>query len=158
LGTIISFHGRNPLPGDTAILLDFFENTLVDFNATLITGYAPLAVFFQNLSVSPIDEWEWSFGDGSISHERDPIHVFKKSGIYSVRLTNGYSQSYYEFAVKEGFIAALSRNKTSLLKVLPYDGEYYLELSGIADSNQMQGFCFEESTIGHSSFLKSIFP
>ncbi|MDF2156589.1 gliding motility-associated C-terminal domain-containing protein [Algoriphagus sp. CAU 1675] len=33
--------------------------------------------------------WEWEFGDGKKSTEKDPVHIFKKSGTYEVRLT-GY--------------------------------------------------------------------
>ncbi|RIW18302.1 PKD domain-containing protein [Algoriphagus lacus] len=31
--------------------------------------------------------WEWEFGDGNKSTEKDPVHVFGKSGVYEVKLT-----------------------------------------------------------------------
>jgi hypothetical protein len=30
--------------------------------------------------------WEWSFGDGTVSTEKDPVHVFKMPGEYEVVL------------------------------------------------------------------------
>ncbi|MCH7410747.1 gliding motility-associated C-terminal domain-containing protein [Belliella sp. DSM 111904] len=31
--------------------------------------------------------WEWDFGDGKVSSEKDPIHSFAKEGAYTVKLT-----------------------------------------------------------------------
>lgn len=31
--------------------------------------------------------WEWEFGDGSKSTEKDPVHVFGKAGVFEVKLT-----------------------------------------------------------------------
>ncbi|HEC75908.1 MAG TPA: PKD domain-containing protein [Thermoplasmatales archaeon] len=33
-----------------------------------------------------IKEWKWDFGDGSISYERNPVHEYKESGEYVVKL------------------------------------------------------------------------
>ncbi|UJP65736.1 T9SS type B sorting domain-containing protein [Mongoliitalea daihaiensis] len=30
--------------------------------------------------------WEWEFGDGTTSTEKDPIHIYKQAGVYSVTL------------------------------------------------------------------------
>lgn len=34
-----------------------------------------------------INAWEWDFGDGTTSNERDPVHQYNESGTYSVTLT-----------------------------------------------------------------------
>lgn len=39
--------------------------------------------FTQGVAV----EWEWDFGDGNSSIERNPVHVFGKKGVFPVRLT-----------------------------------------------------------------------
>ncbi len=41
-----------------------------------------LLVYFIDESVGNITRWHWNFGDGETSDERDPIHRFKKRGIY----------------------------------------------------------------------------
>lgn len=44
-------------------------------------------VYFKDESVGVVDSWTWRFGDGSISHERNPIHHYEKAGIrYNVML------------------------------------------------------------------------
>jgi PKD repeat protein len=51
------------------------------------TGYAPLIVYFYDLSDKTATSWSWDFGDGTNSPEQDPIHEYKNAGIYTVSLT-----------------------------------------------------------------------
>jgi len=51
------------------------------------TGYAPLTVRFTDESLGRVTNWSWDFGDGTRSIERNPIHVFNETGVYSVSLT-----------------------------------------------------------------------
>lgn len=44
-------------------------------------------VKFTNLSSSKATNYQWDFGDGTTSTEKNPLHVFPKSGYYTVRLT-----------------------------------------------------------------------
>lgn len=47
-------------------------------------------VTFEDRSVDPegfLAAWNWSFGDGTWSSERNPTHVFRKEGRYTVTLT-----------------------------------------------------------------------
>ncbi|WP_440056239.1 S8 family serine peptidase [Pseudoalteromonas sp. T1lg65] len=49
-----------------------------------------LSVQFSDLSRDPNDDivsWAWDFGDGSISTEASPLHIFAESGTYTVSLT-----------------------------------------------------------------------
>jgi PKD repeat protein len=50
------------------------------------TCYAPCDLLLRNAS-SGADRYEWSFGDGTVSSEAEPSHVFTRAGTYSVRLT-----------------------------------------------------------------------
>jgi PKD repeat protein len=38
-------------------------------------------------TVSPIQSWTWSFGDGTSSNEQNPYHVYTQPGTYTVSLT-----------------------------------------------------------------------
>jgi PKD repeat protein len=63
---------------------------LADFRAEPQGGEAPLAVHFVNRSSDPdgeVVQYDWNFGDGEVSSERDPTHVFAAPGRYEVRLT-----------------------------------------------------------------------
>ena len=50
-------------------------------------GDAPLEVQFIDRSSGDPDHYEWDFGSGLPSSERNPAHVFESAGTYQVRLT-----------------------------------------------------------------------
>jgi PKD repeat protein len=57
------------------------------FSGTPLEGIVPLEVQFTDSSIGKVNTWEWEFGDGYISYEEHPFHVYTKSGEYSVILT-----------------------------------------------------------------------
>lgn len=65
------------------------KDTLVDFIVVNSEGFAPLVVQFQETSVSydQIIGYEWDFGDGYKSNDRNPIHTYISTGYYDVSLT-----------------------------------------------------------------------
>jgi len=60
-------------------------------------GQAPLTVQFTDLSTGNPKSWEWSFGDGTQSSEKNPVHIFQQAGQYNVtlRVTNAYGTDKY---------------------------------------------------------------
>ncbi|MBK8609756.1 MAG: PKD domain-containing protein [Chitinophagaceae bacterium] len=62
-------------------------NLVVDFSWSTSTTTA-LTINFQNLSVplSPTDSITWQFGDGSSSHDVNPVHTYATAGTYTVCL------------------------------------------------------------------------
>ena len=69
---------------------------LARFSANVTSGPAPLTVQFTDQTVPPDFqgsgyEWTWSFGDGSTSEERSPVHTFTTADTYTASLivTNG---------------------------------------------------------------------
>ena len=52
-------------------------------------------VQFTDLSWPRPDSWLWEFGDGSVSMEPDPVHVYEGPGVYDVQLTvtNAFGES-----------------------------------------------------------------
>ena len=64
-------------------------NTLpvASFSATPTSGNAPLNVAFNDTSVGVLASWKWSFGDGTSSTIRNPVHTYSKAGKYTVSLT-----------------------------------------------------------------------
>lgn len=59
------------------------------FSAASQSGVAPLVVQFTDESISTdgISNWMWDLGDGTISLERHPEHVYENPGDYTVSLT-----------------------------------------------------------------------
>lgn len=67
------------------------DEPLADFRALPREGPAPLEVGFEDLSDGKVEEWHWDFGDlqatsGRTSAERNPVHVYRVPGKYTVRL------------------------------------------------------------------------
>ena len=58
-----------------------------DFDATPLTGTAPLEVSFMNASTGGATSWSWDFGDGNSSNAQDPTHTFTAAGTYTVSMT-----------------------------------------------------------------------
>ena len=57
------------------------------FTANRTAGPAPLTVGFNDTSAGDPTGWTWSFGDGAISKERNPVHSYAANGTYDVSLT-----------------------------------------------------------------------
>ena len=95
----------NPLDNPTRILQ-------AEFNADAISGAAPLAVAFTDLSLfysstggTGITGWLWDFGDGTTSSEQNPSHTYTAPGIYTVSLRITDGSGAQETEVKTGLIA-----------------------------------------------------
>jgi PKD repeat protein len=62
---------------------------VTSFSATPTVGETPLTVRFTDKSTGSPNSWKWTFGDGSTSTEKNPVHIYNKSGLYSIKLTTG---------------------------------------------------------------------
>lgn len=67
------------------------DEPIADFRALPREGGKPLEVYFEDLSSGRLSEWFWDFGDlrsgtDRVSEERNPTHVYKVPGHYTVRL------------------------------------------------------------------------
>jgi len=51
------------------------------------TGSAPLMVAFTDNSTGRVNSWLWTFGDGTSSEEKNPVHTYNRAGVYDVSLT-----------------------------------------------------------------------
>ncbi len=63
---------------------------LANFTADNREGTIPFEVHFSDLSAqgtSPIESWDWDFGDGSTSDDRHPSHTYTEDGRFTVSLT-----------------------------------------------------------------------
>ena len=76
------------------------------FTATPENGKVPMAVKFIDRSEGQVESWQWSFGDGERSTEKDPVHTYLTAGVYNVILTvsNEYGSSD---TTKPGFITVV---------------------------------------------------
>jgi PKD repeat protein len=88
-----------------------------------ISGNAPVADFLtektkvnagepirlRDMSVGSPTDWEWHFGDGSLSREQHPTHTFARPGIYEVSLlaSNAYGTGQVSKLVRAGNVMAV---------------------------------------------------
>ena len=69
VSTVVTVNPRPPVAGFTSIT----------------EGCHPLEIAFTNTS-KYADSYTWQFGDGSVSREENPVHVFYQPGEYTVKL------------------------------------------------------------------------
>lgn len=61
-----------------------------NFSADITLGCVPVSVNFTDMSTTPegsIVAWEWDFGDGGQSTQKNPSHTYNNTGFYTVTLT-----------------------------------------------------------------------
>ena len=68
------------------ILLNTVSFAQANFSSNTTSGCAPLAVNFTDNSGGSPTYWTWHFGDGSISHLRNPSRVYDAPGDYTIKL------------------------------------------------------------------------
>jgi peptidyl-prolyl cis-trans isomerase B (cyclophilin B) len=78
----------NRIIGWTLVALLFIScgKPLTNFNYKVENPKAPAKVEFQNQSTKA-ERYEWQFGDGNNSTEPSPVHTFRASGQYTIKLT-----------------------------------------------------------------------
>lgn len=57
-----------------------------NFTSNVTHGNAPLTVQFTDVSTGNPSSWNWNFGDGEISDNRNPVHTYLAAGSYTVSL------------------------------------------------------------------------
>lgn len=87
----VSLTAANDYGENTSLKVDYISvyepiPPVADFTANVTSGYEPLVVGFSDTSVNGPEQWNWSFGDGSTSTEKNPEHVYYGSGNFSVSL------------------------------------------------------------------------
>ena len=75
--------GSTAVPSNTPSI----PRPIAAFTSDRTSGESPVVVRFSNRSTGQITSFNWNFGDGSSSAERDPVHVFRGAGEYEVKLT-----------------------------------------------------------------------
>jgi nitrous oxidase accessory protein len=65
------------------------------FSVNRTIGPAPFSVSFTDLSTGSPVSWNWSFGDGGISTEQNPVYTYQVRGNYSVLLMTTNSSGYH---------------------------------------------------------------
>lgn len=94
-------------------LYHFISNALgqrlsAKFSVDERSGKSPLTVTFKDESLGSALQYMWDFGDGDKSTVPNPVHIFKKPGVYSVKLTLSNEEENTSKEEKD-FISVLPR-------------------------------------------------
>lgn len=78
---------------------------IILFTAAPVSGSSPLSVQFTDMSVAvtPLSNWNWTFGDGNFSNVQNPTYIYSSNGQYTVSLI-GVSDGYSNDTTKVGYI------------------------------------------------------
>ncbi|MEM6736468.1 MAG: PKD domain-containing protein [Bacteroidota bacterium] len=83
---------------------------ILDFEADVLEGCAPITVQFTNLSqFAEAGKFLWEFGDGSISRGDNPTYTFFQSGNFTVRLRGENEVGEATEVQKEEYIKVFER-------------------------------------------------
>jgi gliding motility-associated-like protein len=81
------------------------ETFQTDFSSNFTERCIADSVKFTDLSSSVVTNWLWDFGDGTISSEPNPTHLYSAPGTYSVELTSsGEAGVCNDNVIKTNFI------------------------------------------------------
>lgn len=112
-----------------------------NFSAMPVQGQAPLAVSFTEASQGFVTDWVWDFGDGEISNEPNPVHVYQQAGTYTVTLSvTGLGGT--DALMRTDFVSVSpATNFMSVESIVVYQGETDVHLPVLAThASPLQGF------------------
>ena len=80
------------IEGSRLVIIDLLEPVVSGSSASFrISSYSidnkNVSISFLDTSLGRVDKWLWDFGDGSVSTEKNPTHIYSEPGKYDVQLT-----------------------------------------------------------------------
>jgi len=87
--TVTNAAGNNTTTKSNYITVTGTSSTMpvAGFSSNVTSGSAPLNVLFSDTSTGSPTSWNWSFGDGTTSTTKNPVHNYSTAGNYTVALT-----------------------------------------------------------------------
>ncbi len=104
------------------------------FTVNTTMGKNPLSVLFTDLSASNPTSWNWDFGDGGTSTERNPQYTYLDIGVYTVTLT-ATNEFGSDEETKPGYVMATEFDNTKIAVFRPSTGDWSFDydLNGVSD-------------------------
>ena len=110
---------------------------IAEFDVTQDTGCVPFDAQFLNMS-SMSNRFQWDFGDGRSSNERNPIHTYFETGVFDVRLQVSYDDVCFD---------SLSLAELIVVRPSPFANFTYEEDKEPIPSGSYQFFNLSENAI-----------
>lgn len=99
-----------------------------EFAAEKSYGFMQTAIQFFDQSSGNMTTWEWDFGDGVTSNERNPWHAYRSAGTYTVTLTVA-DEFGTDMRVKSDYVHNLV-GMIAIDNVFEYKAHYYSTYRG----------------------------
>jgi len=127
---LVDFNGWN---GNQPLTGGFIDDIKLEYSAsdTVITS-PPFNIQFTNQTANSSNYiWQWQFGDGAVSYQKNPSHTYTNNGIYTVTLIANdtvnnrqdtlLKQDYLSFSGATPCPVVASVNPSGLITVCPGD-------------------------------------
>jgi PKD repeat protein len=117
-------------------LLEEINAPIANFVISVTSGKAPLTVDFSDTSASgssPINGWQWDFGDGGTSNEQDPQYIYLNAGTYDVELIVSSSDGS-DATTRSGVITVEPSDKLVTITLVDADGLPVQQAQASSDS------------------------
>jgi len=85
--TLKNAAGSNAVTKSSYVNVGTLKPPIAAFSESTVSGKVPLTVTFYDKSTGSPASWKWSFGDGTYSTSKNPVHKYSKAGKYTVSLT-----------------------------------------------------------------------
>jgi len=132
--TVTSTFTANPAPVIDMVVADGCLNEAIIFLGN------------QTDNQTNITQWNWNFGDGSISQLQNPVHTYSLSGNTDVQLnavaSNGCVSDNIIKKVNVGYVYAKASNDTTILPNIPFQ----LQVAFGGDFNGIPSFLWSPAT------------
>ncbi len=107
--TVTNSDGSDTLSRPAYITTILMISPIADFTSNITAGSEPLAVQFMDRSSFDPSRWHWSFGDGEVSNQRNPVHTYEEDGTFTVKLTVSNDEGT-DTEIREQYIAVYRVN------------------------------------------------
>ncbi|HHH79446.1 MAG TPA: PKD domain-containing protein, partial [Thermoplasmatales archaeon] len=101
---------------------------IANFTYSMLNPIVECVIQFNDSSFdidNSIVNWTWSFGDGNISYERNPMHQYAVGGIYNVQLKVRDSDGAENSTTKQVFVDLYDNTSPFLSIETPSPGHIY---------------------------------
>jgi PKD repeat protein len=114
-------NGSNTLTRSQLVVV--YETPVISFTASKTTGCFPLKVQFTDNSTAGSGNtntsWFWDFGDGNISTEQHPLHVYTTAGSFTITLKITNDKGCYRVLTTPNYIQTLAGLSSGFTNTLP---------------------------------------
>jgi PKD repeat protein len=112
------------------------------------------------IGAAPVIRWEWSFGDGATSTERNPVHAYAQPGLYTVSLAVN-SATVSDVRVRPNYIEVtrppVPKPEFMAATRAPVAGDpvQFVDLS-VAGAGEITGWLWDFGDGGHSTLQNPV--